>query len=143
MNEDQNHLYNSDAEIESLVARFESFHLRPDELNHQAHVAITAWYYLKLPEPEAIERIYDGLQRFIRHYDIKVYNETITLFWMKRIRSFIAASDITRPAFEIVNDAVKALGNSQMIFDYYTKEQLESDDARIEWAEPDLKRLDF
>lgn len=143
MNEDQTFQYDSDAELESLARRFESCELQGDELNHRAHVALSVWYFLRLPETEAIERIHCGLRRFVRHHDIKVYNETITLFWMKLAHSYVASADGSRTSLEMVNDSMSRLGNSRLIFDYYSRERLSSDEARLLWVEPDLKPLDF
>ena len=56
MNKDQTFQYSSDAELERLARRFESCELQADELHHRAHVALSVWYFLRLPEAEAIEQ---------------------------------------------------------------------------------------
>jgi hypothetical protein len=104
---------------------------------------LSVWYFLRLPEAEATDRIHHGLQRFVRHHNINVYNETITLFWMKLARSFAALARESRTALELVNDSMIALGDSRIIFSYYSRERLNSDEARLSWVEPDLKPLDF
>ena len=143
MSKDQTFQYNSDAELEQLARRFESCDLQADELHHRAHVALSVWYFLRLPEAEAVERVHQGLQRFIRHHRITVYNETITLFWMKLARSYVSRADANQTALELVNDSMKELGDSRIIFDYYSRERIASDEARARWVEPDLKPLDF
>jgi hypothetical protein len=135
--------YASDAEIEALVARFESCELPPDEVSHRAHVAMSAWCFLKLPEPQAAAaRIYDGLQRYVKWHHIDIYNETITWFWIKLIGKAVASLDATQPAFAVVNEVMGRLGDSRMIFAYYTRERLQTDEARRQWIEPDLQSLD-
>ena len=143
MNKDQTFQYSSDAELERLARDFESCELDKDELHHRAHVALSVWYFLRLPEAEAVERIHDGLQRFVSHHRINVYSETITLFWMKLAGSFVARADANRTALELVNDSVEALGDSRIIFSYYSRERLNCDEARARWVEPDLKPIDF
>ncbi|MGA9767891.1 MAG: hypothetical protein WBV94_02555 [Blastocatellia bacterium] len=143
MNPDQTFRYNNDRELEQLARRFESCELQADDLHHRAHVALSVWYFLRLPEPVACARIHDGLQRFVRHHRVNVYNETITLFWMKLARQFVASADAGRTALELVNDSMSRLGDSRIIFDYYSRERLNSDEARLLWVEPDLKPLDF
>lgn len=140
---DQTFQYNGDEQLRQLALRFESCELQGDELHHRAHVALSVWYFLRLPEAEAIERIHHGLQRFVRHHRINVYNETITLFWMKLARGFVARADKSRAALELVNDSIKELGDSRIIFDYYSRERLSSAEARDLWVEPDLKPLDL
>jgi hypothetical protein len=135
--------YVSDAEIEALVAQFESCELSPDAVSHRVHVAMSAWCFLKLPEPQAAARIYGGLQRYVKWHHIDIYNETITWFWIKLIGKMVASLDTTRPAFAIVNEVMARLGDSQMIFAYYTRERLQTDEARRQWVEPDLQPLGF
>ena len=135
--------YANDTEIESLLARFESCELPPDNVTHRAHVAMSAWCFLKLPEAEAAARIRDGLRRFVERHRLTVYNETITWFWIKLVGKAVADSDATRPALAIINDLAARLGDSRMIFAYYTRERLHSDEARRRWVEPDLQPLDF
>ncbi len=135
--------YTSDAEVEALVVRFESCELPPDDVSHHAHVAMSAWCFLKLPEAQAAARIYDGLQRYVKWHNITIYHETITWFWIKVIGKAVASTDATRPAYTIVNDVMTRLGDSRIIFAYYTRERLQSDEARRHWVEPDLQPLDF
>ena len=143
MNDDQRFLYNSDAEIESLARRFETCELQPDDLPHCAHLAMSVWYFMRLPEREATERNREALLRFVRHHNLKVYNETITLFWIKLLCRFVEDSSAGACVKDVANEAIKRFGNSRIIFDYYTKELLMSEEARLKWIEPDLKPLDF
>ena len=135
--------YVNDAEIETLLARFESCELPPDDVSHRAHVAMSAWCFLKLSEAEAAARIYDGLQRYVKWHSLNVYNETITWFWIKLIGRAVAGADRTRPAFAIINEVAARFGDSRMIFAYYTRERLYGDEARRRWVEPDLQPLDL
>jgi hypothetical protein len=143
MSDEKNMQYTSDAEIAALVARFESCELPPTEVSHRTHVAMSAWCFLTLPEAEAAARIHDGLQRYVQWHDIKIYNETITQFWIKLVSKAVASIDAARPGFETVNNVMMQLGDSQMIFAYYTRERLQTDEARRQWIEPDLLPLDY
>jgi len=135
--------YASDAEIEALVERFESCELPPSEVSHRAHVAMSAWSFLKLPEPQAAARIYDALQRYVKWHKIDIYNETITWFWIKQVSKQVASLDVTRPAFASVNEVMARLNDSRLIFTYYTRQRLQTAEARRQWVEPDLQPLDF
>jgi hypothetical protein len=96
-----------------------------------------------LPEAEAVARIHDGLRRFVAHYQLWVYNETITLFWIKLMCGFVARADLSRPLLEIINDAVRQFGDSRIIYHYYTRERLQSDEAKTAWVEPDVEPFEF
>ncbi|HKQ06712.1 MAG TPA: hypothetical protein VJ464_16380 [Blastocatellia bacterium] len=135
--------YTNDAEIEALVARFAACELPPDDVSHRVHVAMSAWCFLKSPEREAAGRIRDDLRRYVEWHHITIYNETITLFWARMIGKAVAGMDRARPAFMLVNEVVAQLGDSQLIFAYYTRERLQSEEARHGWVEPDLRPLDL
>jgi hypothetical protein len=137
--------YKSDDEIKALVHGFEDCSTRPSQFNHRAHlvVALSYLHLYKLSVSEATERMRAGLYRFLDHYgeDRQVYNETITLFWIKLVRSFLDRTDAIRPVADIANELIAACGNSQLIYSYYTKERLLSDEAKKQWIEPDLKGM--
>ena len=135
--------YKSVDEIRSLVQRFESCALAPSEMTHRAHLSISVWYLSRFPVSEGARQVRENLVRFIGHYGLTGYNETITLFWIKLIKGFLEGADPRRPINDLANDLVERFGNSQVIFDYYSREKLLSDEARIGWVEPDLRRLDF
>ncbi|HJQ27639.1 MAG TPA: hypothetical protein VKA60_27390 [Blastocatellia bacterium] len=134
--------FTSDAEIEALVARFVACELPPDDVSHRVHVAMSAWSFLTLPAGEAAARVHDDLVRYVAWHQITIYNETITQFWARLIGKEVATADRTRPAFAVVNEITERLGDSRLIFAYYTRERLQSDEARHQWVEPDLQPLD-
>lgn len=144
---EQKNFYQSDDEIKTLVHGFEDCTLLDSEFNHRAHltVALSYLHLLRLTVPEATERMRAGLYRFLDYYghDRQKYNETITLFWIKLVRGFLNRTNLSQSAAELANDLIEACGNPQLIFSYYSKELLSSDEARTGWLEPDLKPLEF
>lgn len=146
MTESENR-YQSDDEIKALVHCFEDCSTLPSQFNHRAHliVALSYLHLSKLSVTEATELMRAGLYRFLDHHgeDRQVYNETITLFWIKLVQSFLDRTDASRPVWAIANEMIEACGNSQLIYSYYTKERLSSDEAKKEWVEPDVMPLDF
>ena len=138
--------YESVYEIERVVRGFESCQTPPDEFNHRSHLTV-AFAYRHLSGwtvADAMERMRASLYRFLDHnrVDRAKYSETITLFWLKLVRSFLDRADSTRSAADIANEMIAAYGNSQMIFDYYSKETLFSEEAKRVWIEPDVKPFD-
>jgi hypothetical protein len=140
----KNH-YQSDNEIEGVVRGFEDCTTPGSEFNHQAHliVALSYLHLSGLTVTEAAERMRAGLYRFLDHHghDRRKYNETITLFWIKLVRSFLDRTNTSRRVADIANEMVEACGNSQLIYSYYSKERLLSDEARKSWIEPDVKMM--
>lgn len=142
-NEPGKSYYKSVGEIQSLAQRFETCVLTPSDMTHAAHLAIGVWYLSRMSASEAAERIRGNLRRFISRNGLKGYNETITLFWIKLISGSLENAERSRSIKEIANDLIGQFGNSQIIFDYYSRERLLSKEARASWVEPDLKPLDF
>lgn len=77
--------FESLAELQTLVRRFEEASLTKAEWNHRAHLSVLAWYLLRFEESRAIERVVSGILRFNREQGIEQtrsggYHETLTLF---------------------------------------------------------------
>lgn len=140
-------LYTSDEEIEAVVRGFESCATTPAEFSHRAHltVALSYLHLSHLTIPEATARMRESLYRFLDQHaiDRRKYNETITLFWIKLLRSSLDRKDETRPFVALANEILETIGDSRIIYNYYSKEHLSSDEARRVWIEPDVKPLDF
>lgn len=137
--------YQSGDQLEAIVRGFEDCTMPDSEFSHPAHLVV-AFSYLQLyglTVEEAARRMRAGLYRFLDHHghDRRKYNETITLFWIKLVRGFLDRTDTSRPLPAIINELLEACGSSQLIYSYYSKERLLSDEARKEWIEPDLMPL--
>ncbi|HVF26618.1 MAG TPA: hypothetical protein VM943_00160 [Pyrinomonadaceae bacterium] len=137
--------YKSANEIEVLVRAFEACSLPPAAFDHRAHLIVAVWYLRRSTSiEEAAEQLRAGLLRFLNNLrDPAAYNETITLFWLKRLRSFLDAQNTSAPLDALTNSALERCGDPLLIFYYYSKERLASDDAKAGWLEPDLHQLDF
>lgn len=137
--------YHDADEVEAIVRSFESCDLPDAQFNHPMHLTVAFWYLSHLPDAEAHERMRASLYRYIKHHggDPQIYNETVTLFWLKRVRSLMNRLPTPHTVVDAVNEVVERGGGSRLVFDYYSKEFLMSDEARSTWVEPDLKPLDF
>jgi hypothetical protein len=131
-------------EIEQLVENFESCTVAPAEFDHGAHLAVALWYLSELPAPLAEERMRAGLHRYTKHHNAEaMYNETVTIFWLKLVRHFLARADSTRPLVERANELLTTHSNSKLVFKYYSRALVQTPEAKASWVEPDLKSLDF
>lgn len=85
-----------------------------------------------------------GLHRYTRHNNAQaIYNETITLFWLKLIRHFLDHADAASTLDAHANQLIATYINSKLPFEYYSRELIQSPEAKASWVEPDLKPLDF
>jgi hypothetical protein len=140
-----NELYQTDEEVEEVVRRFESCELPPADFNHREHLLVALCYLLQMGEADALARVRARINAYVEAHGINpnLYHETITAFWLRRVRAYVARAGDGLGLAERTNALAAECGNSRLIFDYYSKELIDSETARREWVEPDLKRLDF
>jgi hypothetical protein len=136
--------YSSDDEIRLLAEGFETCTLPDDDFDHSAHLAVAVWYLSNMTVEQATARMREGLLRFLAHYgvDPQKYNETITQFWVRRLDKLLSETDSNLPLAERANQTIERAGDSKLVFDYYSRELIFSDEARANWVQPDLKNLE-
>jgi len=136
--------YGSDEDVLEVVRKFESCEYAPDDFGHGLHLTVALVYLLDSSYAEALERMRQGLRRFVSHHKLSgVYHETLTVFWMRRVLAFVEQSGGERGLTRLANGLGDACSNSRLVYDYYTKERINSDKARAYWLDSDLKPLDF
>ena len=141
-------LYADESEVERVVRGFEDCETRPEDFTHAAHLTVALWYLNSSGMPEATTKMRDSLLRFINHYKEQGYNETITVFWLRVVRRFMEASPAEgeakgRSMTEMANELAANYNDSRLIYNYYSKERLSTQEARADFVEPDLRPLDF
>ncbi len=136
---DQPETYKTLEDIEQVVRKFESCAYDPSEFHHPEHLIVAFWYLTEeCTEQAALARMRASLFRFVNHHKLeRVYHETITLFWLKRVRLFLNQTDGERTLVRLVNELIQTCGDPQLIYSHFTKERLESEEARERWLEPD------
>ena len=132
-----------DQKIINLIESFESCRLKPEEFTHQAHLTVGLWYLIKMPLPQAISAFRSSLHQFASHYNLKGYNETITVFWMRLLDHHLRSKGSEKPLSEQVNEVLNECSNSKIIYKHYSKDYLSSDMSKLNWQEPDLMPLEF
>ncbi|HWS89390.1 MAG TPA: hypothetical protein VN282_20620 [Pyrinomonadaceae bacterium] len=140
-----NELYRTDEEVLEVVRRFESCELPPADFNHREHLLVALCYLLRLGDAEALARVRSNIGAYVAAHGINpsLYHETITVFWLKRVRAYLARAADGLNLAEMTNALAAECGGSRLIFDYYSKELIDTETARREWVEPDLRPLDF
>jgi len=130
-----------------LIERFEKGTLQRAEWNHTVHLTIAIWYLAHFEEPQAAERVIDGIRRFNRVHDIQStrssgYHETLTLFWLGIARRFLEQAGRSTPTLDLINAFIARYGGRPKLYrDYYSKRHIRSWRARHFWVDPDLKPL--
>ena len=127
----------TEAEILSLVDRLEHCLLAKDEFHHRDHLAVAAAYLYAGDSLKALERMRASLKRFAAHHGVSnLYHETLTRFWLLQVQQRL---DRRLPLSESVRTIQEELADKDLPLKFYSKELLNSAEARAEWIEPDLK----
>jgi hypothetical protein len=131
-------------EIFSLVRRFEDCTLPRSEWTHAAHLTVALWHLLQFDWPEATERVRQGIRRYNAAHGIRPtptggYHETLTLFWLRVVRSYLEGERNEARSLVSLANELAATADSGLPLRHYTRERLFSPEARAGWVEPDLQ----
>lgn len=147
--------YDNLDQIAAVVQGFESCSTPKEDFGHHLHLTVAFWYLHRNTFEQAAARMRAGLFRFIEHHDIpsEKYNETITLFWLKVVKAFLVAQTSPGdfdPAYNshtqlvaLTNHLLQTFQDSNLVFEYYSREVISSPAAKTGWLEPDLNQVDF
>jgi hypothetical protein len=126
---------------QALVEEFESCRLPTAQFHHADHIRL-AWIYLgQMTELEATLRIEQAIRRYANHNGIgQKYHQTITLAWMRLVADARRSTPAVSGFFEFAELHPNLLDVHRLKV-FYTKERLESPQARAEWVEPDVCQL--
>ena len=134
-------VFHTEGEIESIVRRFESCDFAKGEFTHALHLAVAASYASKYMDEEALTRMRSGLLRLTHKFGVKAYHETITQFWMRISRMFLDSETSERSLVATMNRFIEAFASKDVVYQYYSRELLQSELAKTKWVEPDLKPI--
>ncbi|MDQ3668118.1 MAG: hypothetical protein M3410_16405 [Acidobacteriota bacterium] len=135
--------YQDVGEIEAIVKGFESCTIAQDDFTHRSHLTVAAYYLHSSNEPDARHRIRAGLLRFLDHHGVgrAKFHETLTIFWIRTVRAFLERLDPKLPLLEMTNAVIESLGDSRLVFEYYSAELLRTEETRNAWVVPNLKDM--
>jgi hypothetical protein len=133
--------FQDDAEIAAVVHNFENCLYAKDEFPHFRHLAVAAWYLSHMTAQESLDRMRRGLLRFTRHHGVNAYHETITQFWLRVTERFLQDRPRAEPLCDSLNALIHQFARKDVLFEYYSRDRVLSDDARDRWVAPDLRDL--
>jgi hypothetical protein len=108
--------YQTEKEIDAIVAGFEQCTTGKDEFTHLSHLTVAA-YYLRTSTPEqAFQKMRAGLFRFLDHHGVgrQKYNEQLTLSWITLIQTVIEELDPDLSLVEVTNAVLERLCHSRI-----------------------------
>jgi len=127
----------TDAEILTMVDRLERCLLGKEEFHHRDHLTV-AVVYLYASDPErAMDRMRTSLKRFAAHHDVTgLYHETLTRFWLLQVERILDRRECLSKSVRKVREQ---LNDKNLVFNYYSRERIDLQEAKETWTEPDLK----
>jgi hypothetical protein len=127
----------TDAEILTLVDRLERCLLPKEEFHHRDHLAVAAVYLYTDGFEGAADRMRATLKRFAAHHGVSgLYHETLTRFWLQQVEMRL---DRRLCLCESVREVQEQLNDKNLPFEYYSREGINTQEAREKWVPPDLK----
>jgi hypothetical protein len=126
---------------EEFVAAFEACRIAGDSFHHADHVRL-AWLYLReFGASGAREKMLDGIRKMAAHNGaLQKFHYTTTVAWLRLVAAAYKAVPVG-VSFEEWIVKHPALLDKEHLKAHYTKERLESAEARSGWVEPDLSPL--
>lgn len=132
---------------EQLAAAFRARTLPKAEWTHHAHLRVGLWYLLRFPPGEALNLLRDGIRAFNGaaggvNSDSEGYHESITRFYVWQIARFLDGVDHSRPLDALADELIGRYGDRGLPLRYWSRSCLMSAEARLQWVEPDLAKLE-
>jgi len=134
-------------EILALVRGFDDCTLPREEWTHAAHLTVALWHLLQFDWMESVIRVRGGIKRYNAAHGIvttptRGYNETMTRFWLRHVRTFLEdGRNEARALVSLANELVER-SDKNLPLAHYTRERLFSPEARVVWVNPDIMLLD-
>src|SRR5580765_6172418 len=127
----------TDAEILTLVDRLERCQLPKEEFHHRDHLAVAVVYLYAGDFDSAMDRMRASLKRFAGHHNVSgLYHETLTRFWLQQVQMRIDRRLCLEESVRIVQEQIT---DKNLAFEFYSRERINSQEARDKWLQPDLK----
>jgi hypothetical protein len=129
----------TDAEILTLVDRLERCLLGKEKFHHRDHLAVAVVYLYSADIETSMDRMRASLKRFAAHHGVSgLYHETLTRFWLLQVDQRL---DLGLCMRDSVKNIQEQLSDKNLAFEYYSRERIDSKEAREKWIEPDLRPL--
>ena len=127
----------TDAEVLTLVDRLERCLLGKEEFHHRDHLSVAVVYLYSADIETAMDRMRASLKRFAAHHGVAgLYHETLTRFWLQQVEKRLNRGQCLRDSVRSIHDQIS---DKNLAFAYYSKERIDSKEAKEKWLKPDLR----
>jgi hypothetical protein len=134
------------SQTEQLVTAFRARTLPKADWTHHAHLRVGLWHVLNYPPDTALARLREGITRLNEAHGTpntfrSGYHETITQFYVWLIAHFVFQADPNRRRSldDLGTELIARHGDRNLPLRYYSRELLDSPEARELVVMPDLE----
>ena len=110
------HHYETEQEIDAVVAGFEQCTTAKAEFTHLGHLTVAVYYLRQSTPDQAFQKMRSGLFRFLDHYGVAraKYNEQLTRSWITLIHDVVEQMDPDISLVVATNRVLKRLGGTRI-----------------------------
>jgi hypothetical protein len=127
----------TDAEILTLVDRLERCLLPKERFHHRDHLTVAVVYLYAVDLDTAMDRMRSSLKRFAGHHHVTgLYHETLTRFWLQQVELILDRQLCLAESVQIIHEQ---LSDKNLVFEYYSRERINSKEAKEKWLPLDLR----
>ena len=121
--------YSTEGQIREVVEGFEKCTTLKQAFTHREHLTVATWYLCHADPPVALDRMRDGLLRFLDHHGVGrvKYREQLTVAWMTLVQISIEKVDAKLSLVERANNVLDELGDSRLVVDAADSKVVEAD----------------
>ena len=138
---------NESREMLELVDAFEACTIPRERWNHRAHLVYALVMLSRHGAALGAFAIRDGILRYadvqrIEQTPTGGFHETLTRFYIWLVQRFLERADRTAALSQLLDELLREHGDKDLPYRYYSRERLNSWEARTRWLEPDLRPLE-
>lgn len=127
----------TDAEVLKMIDQFERCLLPKEAFHHRDHLTVAVAYLYAADLELAMDRMRASLKRFAQHHKVSgLYHETLTRFWLEQVESRVDRRCCLSESVQAIH---AELNDKNLPFEYYSRERINSVEAKQKWLAPDLK----
>lgn len=136
-------VFESEAELDALMARFAARDMPNAEFSHRYHLTMAACMVFGGHTLDDIRTtiLEVNAKNGVEQTTTGGYHETITVAWDALIRAHLASLPKEAPRLLAVNSVLHAFADKNALFAHYSRDLLMSWEARKGFVEPDLAPL--
>lgn len=136
----------STEQLQTIVEKFSDKSLPKEAWTHQAHLIIALWYNSKFEFESAFQQVKSHIITYNKcvgtpNTTSSGYHETLTRFWMMVTKKYLLEN--RADSFEkVCNEFLESeYASKNLPLEFYSRKELFSVHARMNWVEGDLKTI--